>query len=84
MRKLSFVDESTYPAKEVLTPVTETLFYFTEDEYRESKLKDDRELLIFARACDINAIKILDQIYLENGGIEDYFYKEKETEQNLC
>ena len=75
--EIEFRDRSTYPAKEVLTPVTETLFYFTEDEFKESKLKDDRDLLIFARACDINAIKILDQIYLENGGIEDYFYKRK-------
>lgn len=28
---------SDYPAKEVINPIQETIFYFTEDEYRESK-----------------------------------------------
>lgn len=74
---IEFHERSTFPAKEVLTPITETLFYFTEDEYTESKLRDDRDILLFARACDINAIRIQDQIYLENGGIEDTFYKRK-------
>ena len=61
--------------KEVITPITQTLFYFTDDEFRESKLGDSRDLLVFGRACDINAIKIQDQIYYENGGVADPFIK---------
>lgn len=30
--------KSDYPAKEVLTPIQQTIFYFTEDEYRASKV----------------------------------------------
>jgi anaerobic sulfite reductase subunit A len=73
-QEIEFHERSTYPLKEVLTPITQTLFYFTEDEFKESK-SPQKDVLIFGRACDINSIKIQDQIYLQNGGIEDYFYK---------
>ncbi|RBP44930.1 anaerobic sulfite reductase subunit AsrA [Garciella nitratireducens] len=72
---IEFNERSTYSAKEVLTPITQTLFYFTDDEFTEAKLKQKKNIIIFARSCDINAIKIQDQIYLENGNIEDFFYK---------
>ncbi|MBZ4665798.1 anaerobic sulfite reductase subunit AsrA [Mahella sp.] len=72
--EIEFHERSTYPMKEVLMPITQTLFYFTENEYRESKCPQ-KDLLLFGRVCDINAIKIQDQIYLQNGGIEDPFYK---------
>ncbi len=71
---IEYRERSTYPMKEVLTPITQTLFYFTEDQYQESK-PPAKDLLIFGRACDINAIRIQDQIYLLNGGVEDPFYK---------
>ena len=29
--------KSTYPAKEIITPINQTLYFFTEDEFRESK-----------------------------------------------
>ncbi len=73
--EIEYKQRSIYSMKEVLTPLNQTLFYFTEDEFKEAKLKDDRELLIFGRACDINSIKMQDQVYLQNGGEEDYFYK---------
>lgn len=76
-KEIEFRERSTYPMKEVITPITQTLFYFTEDEFRESKLEDDRDLLVFGRACDINAMKIQDQIYLENGNVEDPFYQRR-------
>ncbi|MGL4344567.1 MAG: anaerobic sulfite reductase subunit AsrA [Cellulosilyticaceae bacterium] len=66
-------EKSDYSAKEVVTPITQTLFYFTEDEYRESKIHD-KKILIFARPCDINAQQNQDKIFLENG-FEDTFYK---------
>ncbi len=66
--------KSDCPAKEVISPITETLFYFTDDEYRERKT-ESKPVLIFARACDINAFKRQDKIYLENGGFEDTFYR---------
>ena len=68
--------KSTYPAKEIITPINQTLYFFTEDEFRESKNPHgDKKILIFARPCDINAQKRQDKIYLENGGFEDIFYK---------
>jgi len=66
--------KSDYPFKEVLSPLSETLFYFTEDSVKEADM-DSRDIIVFVRACDLNAVKRLDQIYLHNGPSEDYFYK---------
>lgn len=67
-------EKSTYPMKEVLSPIQQALFYFTEDEYRASKAKD-KPLLVFARACDINAMKVQARIYAGNGGFTDMYYQ---------
>lgn len=68
-----FDEKSDMPAKEVLSPITQTLFYFTEDEYRESKV-NSKKIIIFMRPCDINAMEHQNKIYLQNGGFKDLYY----------
>lgn len=65
--------KSNFSPKEIILPINQVLFYFTEQEFKESDY-EDKKLLIFLRACDINGIKRLDEIYLNNGE-EDYYYK---------
>lgn len=74
LSEIEHVTKSTYPMKEVIAPIQQSLFYFTEDEYRESKASS-KPMLVFARACDINAIKVQTRIYLGNGGYSDIYYK---------
>lgn len=69
-----FDEKSDFPAKEVLSPITQTLFYFTEDEYRESKV-NSKKILIFMRPCDVNAMEHQNKIYLQNGGFADLYYQ---------
>lgn len=64
--------KSDYSFKEALLAINETLFYFTEDQTTVPK-EPERERLIFLRACDLHAVKRLDQIYLKNG-FEDFYY----------
>jgi len=71
--EIEYKTKSDYPMKEVISPIQQTLFYFTEDEYRESK-GPMRPILIFARACDINANHIQSAIYKGNGGYSDSYY----------
>lgn len=68
--------KSDYPAKEVLNPIQQALFYFTEDEYRESRYRE-KPVLIFTRPCDIAAQKVQEKIYLVNGDYEDVYYKRR-------
>lgn len=75
VEEIVFKEKSTYPAKEVITPISQTLYYFIENEFRESTMKSQKQILIFARPCDINAQKRQDNIYLKNGNFEDIFYK---------
>ncbi len=72
-----FDRKTTYSPKEIVFPPAETLFYFTEDEYREPQLRDERGILIFARACDINAFRRLDAIFLANGPYVDWYYRRR-------
>lgn len=66
-------EKSDYPAKEVISPIQQALFYFTEDEYRESK-GPKKPILILARPCDINAQLIQEKIYAGNGDYTDLYY----------
>lgn len=71
---MEFEKKSDYPAKEILSPLSETLFYFTEDFVKEADI-DPRDVIVFLRACDLHGVRRLDQIYLGNGPSKDYFYK---------
>lgn len=71
--EIVYDEKSTYPMKEVLSPIQQALFYFTEEEYRESKVSS-KPILVFARACDINAMKVQSRIYAGNGGFVDMYY----------
>lgn len=66
--------KSNFSAKEVLLPINQVLFYFTEEDYRTSKVEyDEKKILVFLRACDLNAVKRIDQIYLNNGPGDNYY-----------
>lgn len=71
---MEFNKKSNFSAKEVILPINQVLFYFTEKEFKTSD-EDEKKLLVFLRACDLNGVKRLDQIYLENGVEKDFFYK---------
>ncbi|MGV8981220.1 anaerobic sulfite reductase subunit AsrA [Clostridium sp.] len=73
IREVEFKLKSTFSPKEIILPITQTLFYFTENDCVEPK-EGEKKILIFLRSCDIHAIKRLDEIYLKNGN-EDYYYK---------
>ncbi len=71
--EIVFDKKSYYSPKEVFYPIRETLFYFLNDELKEAPL-DIRPIILFVRPCDINGIMRLDTMFLENGGIKDYYY----------
>ena len=72
--EIEFEKKSDYSFKEILTPLSQTLFFFTENVIKEADI-DDSEAIVFLRSCDMHALKRLDQIYLHNGSHVDSFYK---------
>lgn len=68
-----FDKKSEYSFKEVLTPISQTLFFFTEDQCKESAPLE-KKTVIFLRSCDLHALKRLDDMYLKNGS-PDYYYQ---------
>ncbi len=70
--EIEFAQKSDYSFKEVLTPISQTLFFFTENEVKESD-PPKKGAIIFLRSCDLHALKRLDDMYLHNGPT-DYYY----------
>lgn len=73
IEEIEFYKKSNFSPKEVFLPITDTLFYFTENNVIEPKV-EKKKRLVFLRSCDIHAVKRLDEIYLRNG-VEDPYYK---------
>ncbi|PJI06864.1 MULTISPECIES: anaerobic sulfite reductase subunit AsrA [Clostridium] len=71
--EIVFDCKSHYSFKEVLLPISQTLFFFTEENIKEADMPK-KGAIIFLRSCDLHAVKRLDEMYLKNG-FEDYYYK---------
>lgn len=71
--EIVFDRKSDYSFKEILTPISQTLFYFTEDQVKEAT-PPEKGAVIFMHSCDIHALKRLDEMYLNNGPA-DYYYE---------
>ena len=67
--------QSDFSPKEVIYPVSQTIFKFDENNCVETVTKDPKGIIIFMRPCDINGLKRLDNMFLANGGISDVYYK---------
>ena len=75
---------SDYSPKEIYYPIVQTMFYFEGDKSRESTFTEDKDYLIVMRACDVNAIKRLDDIFLKNGGREDSYYERRRSHVKIA
>lgn len=67
--------QSDFSPKEVIYPVSQTIFTFDENSCQETITRDPKGIIIFARPCDINGLKRLDNMFLANGGMSDVYYK---------
>ncbi len=72
--EIEYKAKSNFSLKEILHPINQTIFYFTETEFSEPAT-ENKGIVIFARPCDINGVFRLDNIFLHNGDEEDYYYK---------
>lgn len=72
LSEIEFAEKSDYSFKEALLPISETLFYFTENEMKEADAPK-KGAIVFLRSCDLHGLKRLDTIYLENGGVDTYY-----------
>lgn len=75
IKEIVYDTQSDYSPKEIYYPVSQTMFYFQDGKCEESSINDSKGTIIFARPCDIHAMKRLDTIFLSNGGNADIYYK---------
>jgi len=74
--EIELLKKSDYAFKEAMTPLSETLFFFTEKETKLADI-DERPVLVFLRSCDLHALRRQDAIYLQNGREKDPFYQRR-------
>jgi anaerobic sulfite reductase subunit A len=68
-------EKSDFSPKEIYFPITQTLFYFFNNEETAPQI-DDKKYIILMRPCDINSLSILESVFIKNGGDNaDYYYK---------
>ncbi len=60
--EIVFDFKSDYSFKEVLLPISQTLFFFTEENIKEAEAPK-KGAIIFLRSCDLHAVKRLDEMY---------------------
>ncbi|MCK5834514.1 MAG: anaerobic sulfite reductase subunit AsrA [Lentisphaeria bacterium] len=69
------LDEKSYfSPKEHIFPIRETLFFFNDGKLQVPEV-DDEKIIMFIRPCDINGIRRLDSIFIDNGEQKDFYYK---------
>ncbi len=78
IEEVEFEKKSRFSFKEVLNPITQTLFYFTENSTTEPELRK-KGAIVFLRSCDLHGVKRLDEIYLNNGAPDYYYAKLREN-----
>lgn len=74
IEEIEFNKKSQFSYKEVLLPITQTLFFFTEDKCIEPN-EEEKGALIFLRSCDMHSLRRIDDIYLRNGFVDPYYKK---------
>lgn len=78
IEEIEFEIKSRFSFKEVLNPITQTLFYFTENNTTVPE-GNKKGAIIFLRSCDLHAVKRLDEIYLKNGATDFYYQRIREN-----
>ena len=73
-QQIVFDKKSMYSFKEAILPISQTMFYFTEDEMKEPE-PIYKKAIVFLRNCDLHGLKRLDDIYRCDGK-SDYYYEQ--------
>lgn len=71
--EIVYREKAHFSPKEVFYPVSQTMFRFNGESCTQQEQEDDRDIILFARPCDINAIRRLDNIFLHNGQPDLYY-----------
>jgi anaerobic sulfite reductase subunit A len=77
IEEICFDKKSEFSPKEVILPMTQTMFYFTEKEYKVPDI-DQKGIIVFLRSCDLHAVKRVDEIYLRNKYKDIYYGRIRE------
>ncbi|MDP6635652.1 MAG: anaerobic sulfite reductase subunit AsrA [Phycisphaerae bacterium] len=76
LQEIVFSEKTETSAKSVLFPTREAMFNCGAGRIEEVT-PDNRPTVVFLRACDVNALKVTDEVFLRNGGCMDSYYSRR-------
>jgi anaerobic sulfite reductase subunit A len=75
---IEFERKNEYSFKEAFLPVNEVLFHYTQGDVKIPDYEEKKKIVLL-RSCELNAVKALDEIYLENGREDPYYKRRREN-----
>lgn len=72
--EIIYNEKTHFSAKEFVFPITQTLFYYVDENTTVPNI-DDQGIILFLRSCDIHSLKVQDTIFLKNGNTADFYYE---------
>ena len=72
-QEIVHAEKSDFSPKEIFFPITQTLFYYFNNEEIPPEI-DDSKYIVFMRPCDINALPVFESVFRKNGPAEDIYY----------
>lgn len=76
VEEINLKEKSNFSPKEILLPITQRLFYFTEKEFIKPEGRTKKALVIL-RSCDLHGVNRVDNIYLNNKFSDPYYEEMK-------
>jgi anaerobic sulfite reductase subunit A len=75
---IEFERKNEYSFKEAFLPVNEILFHYTQNDVKVPDFEEKKKIILL-RSCELNAVRALDEIYLENGREDPYYKRRREN-----
>ncbi len=78
IKSIDFRGHAFFPPKKYFLPNKEELFLIKKGKLKEQKIKLKEQFIFNVRLCDLNAISILDKIYLDPEYVDPYYLIKRE------
>ncbi len=79
INKIDFEGHAFFPPKKYLLPNKEEILIIKNGETKTKNKQIEKQIIINARLCDLNAINILDQLYLNTEPTDPYYKAKREA-----
>lgn len=79
IQKIDWAGHAFFPPKKYLLPNEEELFAIKNNELKDPDFSLTKQFVVNVRMCDVNAVAILDKLYLDPEHIDPYYQAKRDA-----